>query len=159
MVSDSETTGTAHFLTFTLDQEMFALDIAQVREILEFNDMTSIPRMPRFMRGVINLRGRVVSVIDLRLKLGISATEKTTDTCVIIVEAAVDGDSTVLGVLADSVHEVINLEPEQIDPPPRLGSRLKTEFIRGMARRGEQFIILLHLGRIFTVDEVRAASI
>lgn len=147
-------TETSQYLTFTLDGEFFALDIAKVREVLEFTSVTRVPRTPDFMRGVINLRGNVVPVVDLRLKFGMSATEKTVNTCVIITEVAVDGEPTVLGALADAVQEVLELEPDQIDPPPRIGTRLDTAFIRGMGKRDDRFLILLDIDRVFTAAEL-----
>lgn len=157
-MSGSEVTTTAQYLTFTLDQEMFALDIVKVREVLEFADVTKVPRMPDFMRGVINLRGNVVPVVDLRLKFGMSMTEKSVDTCVIIAEVEIDGEKTVLGAMADSVEEVIDLEPDQIDPPPRMGARLDSDFIHGMGKRNEEFIILLDIDRVFTADDIRSVT-
>jgi purine-binding chemotaxis protein CheW len=150
-------TETSQYLTFTLDEEFFALDIGKVREVLEFSSVTKVPRTPDFMRGVINLRGSVVPVVDLRLKFGMTRTEKAINTCVIIVEIDVDGDKVILGALADSVQEVLDLEPSQIDPPPRIGTRLDTAFILGMGKRDEKFLILLDINRIFTAEELNAA--
>ena len=147
-------TQTSQYLTFTLDEELFALDISKVREVLEFTSVTKVPRTPEFMRGVINLRGNVVPVVDLRLKFGMSKTEKQIDTCVIIAEVEIDGETTVLGVLADSVQEVMELEPGQIDPPPRIGTRLNTAFIKGMGKRDDRFLILLDVDRVFTPEEL-----
>lgn len=147
-------TETTQYLTFKLEDEVFALDILQVREVLDFAKVTKVPRTPDFMRGVINLRGNVVPVIDMRLKFGMSITEKTVNTCVIIVEVAVDGEKTVLGALADSVQEVVDLEPDQIEPAPKIGTRLKTEFIKGMGRRNDQFIIILDIDKVFSADEL-----
>ena len=147
-------TETSQYLTFTLDDELFALDIAKVREVLEFSSATRVPRTPDFMRGVINLRGNVVPVVDLRLKFGLSETVRSISTCVIIVEVEVDGEKTVLGALADSVQEVVDLEPGQIDPPPRSGTRLDTAFIKGMGKRNEQFLILLDIDRVFSSEEL-----
>jgi len=149
---------TAQYLTFKLDQELFAVDIAKVREVLEFTSMTKVPRTPDFMRGVINLRGNVVPVVDMRLKLGLSITEKTVDTCVVISEVAVDGESTVLGALVDSVQEVIDLDASNVAPPPHMGSRVDTAVIRGMGKRDEQFIMILDLDRVFTAEELRSSS-
>src|SRR5512134_1012159 len=146
-------TETTQYLTFRLEEEIFALDISKVREVLDFTSITKVPRTPDFMRGVINLRGSVVPVVDMRLKFGMSKTERTVNTCIIIVEISVDGDTTVLGALADSVQEVLDLEPQQIEPAPRIGTRLRTEFIRGMGKRDEQFVIILDIDRIFSVDE------
>ena len=147
-------TETTQYLTFKLEGEVFALDIAKVREVLDFTQITKVPRTPEFMRGVINLRGSVVPVIDMRLKFGMSRTEKTVNTCIIIVEISIDGETTVLGALADSVQEVMELEPGQIEPAPRIGTRLNTEFIRGMGTHGEEFIIILDIDRVFSADEL-----
>ena len=134
-MSVSTITQTTQYLTFKLDKEVFALDVAKVREILDFTTVTRVPQTPDFMRGVINLRGSVVPVMDLRLKFGMSATEKTVNTCVIVVEMVMEGEIMVLGVLADSVQEVIDLEPEQIEPAPRIGTKLNTEFILAWANK------------------------
>ena len=139
-------------LTFKLGDEIFALDIAQVREVLDFTTVTRVPRTPEFMRGVINLRGSVVPVVDLRLKFGMTRTESSVNTCIIITEVTVDGDRTVLGALADSVQEVIDLAPEDVSPAPRIGTRINTEFIRGVGKRDDRFIILLDVDRVFSTD-------
>ncbi|SRR6266571_2953750 len=146
--------GAIQYLTFQLEEEVFAFDIAKVREVLDFTDVTRVPQTPEFMRGVINLRGNVVPVVDMRLKFGMPATPKTVNTCVIIVEVTVDGEALVLGAMADSVQEVLDLEQEQIEPAPRIGTRLNTEFIRGMGKRGEEFIIILDIDRVFSWTEL-----
>lgn len=151
-------TEAAQYLTFRLDEEVFALDIAKVREVLDFTKIAKVPQTPEFMRGVINLRGSVVPVVDLRLKFGMSQTERTVHTCIIIAEVALEGESTVLGALADSVQEVIELEPEQIAPAPRIGMRLKTEFLKGMGKRDEQFLMILDLDKVFSTDEMAAVQ-
>lgn len=153
-MSVSGITETTQYLTFKLDAEVFALDILQVREVLDFTSVTKVPRTPDFMRGVINLRGSVVPVIDMRLKFGMTMTEKTVNTCIIIVEVSVDGEKTILGALADSVQEVMDLEPGQIEPAPKIGTRLKTEFIKGMGRRNDEFIIILDIDNVFSSDEL-----
>ena len=147
-------TETTQYLTFKLDTEVFALDITKVREVLDFTAVTKVPRTPDFMRGVINLRGSVVPVVDMRLKFNMSRTEQTVNTCIIITEINLDGDKVVLGALADSVQEVIDLEPGQIEPAPRIGTRLNTEFIKGMGKRDDQFIIILEIDRIFSTEEL-----
>jgi purine-binding chemotaxis protein CheW len=152
-------TETAQYLTFRLEEEVFALDISQVREVLDFTAITKVPRTPEFMRGVINLRGSVVPVVDMRLKFGMSRTEQTLSTCIIIVEINIDGDRLILGALADSVQEVIELGPGQIEPAPRIGTRLDTEFIKGMGKRDEQFIIILDIDRIFSMDELASVGV
>jgi len=145
---------TTQYLTFKLDDEVFALDITKVREVLDFTSITRVPRTPEFMRGVINLRGSVVPVVDLRLKFGMTKTEKTVNTCIIIVEVVVDGETTFLGALADSVQEVMDLEPGHIEPAPRIGTRLNTEFIKGMGKRDADFTIILDIDRVFSTDEL-----
>ncbi len=147
-------TQTSQYLSFKLDEEVYALDINQVREVLDFTDVTKVPRMPDFMRGVINLRGGVVPVVDLRLKFGMSGTEKTVDTCIIIMEITLEGEATLLGAMADSVQEVMDLEPEEIEPPPKIGTRLKTEFIKGMGKKNDEFIIILDIDRVFSAEEL-----
>ncbi len=145
---------TTQYLTFKLGDEVFALDIGKVREVLDFTTVTKVPQTPDFMRGVINLRGNVVPVVDMRLKFGLSITEKTVNTCVIITEIEVDGETTVLGAMADSVQEVLDLEPEQIEPPPRIGAKLNTDFIMGMGKHNDQFIMILNIDKVFSAIEL-----
>lgn len=145
---------TNQYLTFMLEEEVFALDIHKVREVLDFSTVTKVPRTPEFMRGVINLRGTVVPVVDMRLKFGMARTEKTVNTCIIIVELVVSGETVVVGAMADSVREVIDLEPEQIEPAPRIGTSLQTEFIRGMGKHNDNFIIILDIDAVFSTDEL-----
>ncbi len=145
---------TAQYLTFKLGEEIFSFPVSKVREVLDYMNITKVPKSPDYMRGVINVRGSVVPVIDMRLKFGMTQTEKTVNTCIILVEIDLDGDTTVIGALADSVQEVIEFEAEHIEPPPRIGSRWKTEFIKGIAKRDEEFIMILEIDKIFTSDEL-----
>ena len=145
---------TTQYLTFKLDDEVFALDITKVREVLDFTTITKVPRTPEFMRGVINLRGSVVPVVDLRIKFGLTKTEKTVNTCIIITEVTVDNETTVLGALADSVQEVLDLSPEQIEPAPKIGTKLNTEFIKGMGKQNDRFIIILDIDKVFSTEEL-----
>ncbi len=147
-------TETTQCLTFKLEDEVFALDISKVREVLDFTTVTKVPRTPEFMRGVINLRGNVVPVVDMRLKFGMPKTEKTVNTCIIIVEISIEGETAVLGALADSVQEVIDLEPDQIEPAPRIGTRVRTDFIKGMGKRDNHFIMILDIDKVFSADEL-----
>jgi purine-binding chemotaxis protein CheW len=157
-MSTAGVTETTQYLSFKLGEEVFALDISKVREVLDFTTVTKVPRTPDFMRGVINLRGSVVPVVDLRLKFGMSKTEKTVNTCIIITEVTVDDETAVLGALADSVQEVMDLEPEHIEPAPKIGTRLKTEFIKGMGKRNERFIILLDIDKVFSAGDLAQAQ-
>jgi purine-binding chemotaxis protein CheW len=155
-MSVTEITETRQYLTFKLGDEVFATDVSKVREVLDFTAVTKIPRTPDFMSGVINLRGTVVPVVDLRLCFEMSKTEKTVNTCIVVVEMLLDGESTVIGALADSVEEVIDLEPEQIQPPPRIGTQIRTDFIKGMGKREAQFIMILDIDRVFSAEELSA---
>ena len=146
------------YLTFKLDEEVFALDVAKVREILEESSITKVPQTPDFMRGVINLRGSVVPVIDMRLKFGMSRTEKTVNTCIIVVEVQLEDEVIVLGALADSVQEVIEMEPSQIEAAPHIGSRLNTDFIRGMGKQDSNFVIILDIDKVFNSDELASIA-
>jgi purine-binding chemotaxis protein CheW len=147
---------TTQYLTFKLDDEVFSLDIGKVREVLDMTAITRVPRTPEFMRGVINLRGSVVPVVDLRLAFGMSATEKTVNTCIVVVEVCLEGETAIMGALADSVEEVIDLEPEQIQPAPRIGTQIRTDFIKGMGKRDAQFIMILDIDRVFSAEELLA---
>ena len=147
-------TETTQYLTFKLEEELFALDIGKVREVLDFTTITKVPRTPDYMRGVINLRGSVVPGVDLRLKFGMVKAEKTVNTCVIIVEVELGGEKVVMGAMADAVQEVLDLEPDQIEPAPRIGTRLNTDFIKGMGKHADQFIIILDIDKVFTAGEL-----
>jgi len=156
-MSVSSITEISQYLTFKLDDEVFVLDIGKVREVLDFTSIAKVPQTPDFMLGVINLRGTAAPVVDMRLKFAMTRTETTVNTCIIIVEIEIDGENTVLGALVDSVQEVTDLEPDQIEPPPRIGTRLNTKFIKGMGKRDNQFIIILDIDRVFSADELAMA--
>ncbi|OGU17362.1 MAG: chemotaxis protein CheW [Geobacteraceae bacterium GWC2_53_11] len=153
-MSVSSITETTQYLTFKLDEEIFALDVAKVREILEYSTVTKVPRTPDFMRGVINLRGSVVPVIDLRLKFGMTATEQTINTCIIVAEVGMDDEIILLGALADSVQEVNEMEPAQIEAAPHIGTRLSTDFIKGMGKQDNHFVMILDIDKVFQTDEL-----
>jgi purine-binding chemotaxis protein CheW len=153
-MSIAEMVGTTQYLTYKLGDEVFAFDISKVREVLDFTTITKVPRTPEFMRGVINLRGSVVPVVDLRLKFGMTKTEKTVNTCIIITEVSMDGETAILGVLADSVKAVLDLDAENIEPAPKIGSRMQTEFIRGMGKHNERFIMILDIDKVFSNEEL-----
>lgn len=153
-MADPESQQTTQYLSFTLDDEIFAVDVARVREILEFRGTTRIPQVPEYLRGVINLRGSVVPVVDLRLLFGLSATQSTINTCVIVLEINVENETVIAGALADSVREVLELEPAEIEAAPRLGTRLNTDFIKGMGKRNDQFLMLLDIDRVFGDEAV-----
>jgi purine-binding chemotaxis protein CheW len=120
------------FLTFILASDQYALEIPRVREVLDYTLITHVPRMPAFLKGVINLRGNVVPVVDLRLCLSLPLTKVTVDTCIVIVQLMIDEEETLVGMLTDSVQEVVDIEPAQIKPPATLGNRLPIDFVKGM---------------------------
>jgi purine-binding chemotaxis protein CheW len=155
-MSVSEITETRQYLTFKLGEGIFATEVAKVHEVLDLTTISKIPRTPDFMSGVINLRGKVVPVVDLRLCFEMTKTEKTVNTCIVVMEMLVEGEPTVIGALADSVEEVIDLEPEQIQPAPRIGTQIRTDFIKGMGKHDGNFIVILDIDRVFSAEELSA---
>ncbi|MBC7923830.1 MAG: purine-binding chemotaxis protein CheW [Ferruginibacter sp.] len=142
------------YLSFRLEDETFAVNVGKVLEILEVPHLTKVPRSPEYLRGVINLRGTVLPVIDTRVKFGLSATRFTVDTCVVVLNINVENDKLVIGALVDAVQEVLEIGEDQIKPSPSLGSKYQSEFIRGMVKMEEQFIMLLNIDRVFSTDEL-----
>jgi len=142
-------------LTFRLGRECFGIDVLKVREILDCTDVTRVPQTPDDMLGVINLRGSVVPVFDLRTRFGFNETATTQESCIVVLEVTVDDEQVVVGILGDKVEEVADLDIDQIEPPPKLGNRLRTEFINGMGKKADDsFIILLDIDRVFSSDEL-----
>jgi purine-binding chemotaxis protein CheW len=144
------------YLSFTLGESDHAVGILQVKEILQYDTVTKVPGVPASVRGVINLRGAVVPVIDLAVKFGLPPMPVTKRTCVLIVEASLEGERTVMGVLADAVKEVLELGPRDVEPPPSFGTQVKVEFITGMAKVGNGFVLLLDLDRLLSAHEQAA---
>lgn len=153
-MSDKGNVDASQYLSFKLGEEVFALDVAKTREILEMTTVTKVPKTPEYMRGVINLRGSVVPVIDMRLKFGMTRTDQTVNTCIIVVEVSMDGEHIVLGALADSVQEVVELEPDRIEQAPSIGSKLNTSFISGMCNVDGRFIMILDIDTVFSAGEL-----
>jgi purine-binding chemotaxis protein CheW len=147
-------TETRQYMTFKLGGELFAIDVARVREVLEVPPITKVPTSPPYMRGVVNVRGQATPLVDFRLRFGLPPGTDTVHTRIIVMELELDGEATVLGGIADSVHEVIELDPRNIDPPPRIAMRWRTEFIHGMGKRGDDFIIILDANAVFSSDEL-----
>ncbi len=154
----ADITEVRQYLTFRLEEEVFAIDVIKVREVLDYIDITKVPQAPDFMRGIINVRGSVVPIVDMRLKFGMSRTEKTVNTCIIVMEIEVGDDVTTIGALADAVKEVVDLRPDEIEPAPRIGSKWKTEFIKGIGKRQDEFVIILAIDRIFSTNEIMALT-
>jgi len=153
-MSIAEKTDASQFLTFRLAEDIFAIDVIMAKEVLDFADVTKVPQTPDYMLGVINLRGSVVPVVDMRLKFGMPETDMTRDSCIIVVEVDVEGEAVTVGALADSVQEVMDIEESQIEPPPRIGTKLNTEFIKGMGNLGEKFVIILDINKVFSADDL-----
>lgn len=147
---------TSRYVTFKLGDEMFAVDVFKAREVLDVTHVTRVPTAPHYMRGVVNVRGNSIPVIDLRTKFGLPQTADTKHTRIIVLELQLGEESIVLGGLADSVHEVIELEPSEINESPSIGMKWRTDLILGMGKRGDDFIIILDIERILNEDESAA---
>jgi purine-binding chemotaxis protein CheW len=158
MIMTAEALSAAQYLTFRLGGEEYAVGILQVREILRFEEITRVPAAPPSIRGVLNLRGAVVPVVDLALKFGLPETVVTPRTCIVIVEVEMEGEATVMGVLADAVSQVIELGPGDVEPPPSFGTRVRIDFLKGMARQGTRFALLLDIDRLLATEVVTAAE-
>jgi len=148
-------TGTpAQFLTFWLGTEVFGMDIRSVREIIQCSPMTALPLMPAFVRGVINLRGAVVPVIDLHARVDWPPAVIGKKSCIVIVDSVRGGERSELGLLVDSVSEVIKIAADQIEPPPDFGGAVRRDFIRGMGKVGQRFVVLIEPDRALDVQEM-----
>ncbi len=147
---------TDQFLAFRLGAESFAFEIERVREVLSYTKVTNVPQTPDFMRGVINLRGNVVPVVDLRLLFGLEEGELSVDTCIIIVEVLFESETIELGAKADAVSEVFNLKRDEIEPAPKLGAHLETDYIQGMGKKGEEFVLILDIEKVFSAEILTA---
>jgi purine-binding chemotaxis protein CheW len=146
------------YLSFFLGGEAYAIGILRVREILEYQAPTRVPQTPASIRGVINLRGRVIPIVDLALKFGLPPTQATKWTCIIVVETVIGGETAVMGVLADSVNEVTDLPPSEIEAAPSFGTRVKVDYLRGMGRAGQRFILLLDIDRVLSAEETAVGN-
>jgi purine-binding chemotaxis protein CheW len=153
MSSASEVAERQQYLAFTLAGGDYAVGILKVKEILQYEEITAVPSTPRSIRGVLNLRGSVVPVVDLVVKFGLPETPVTKRTCVLVVETALDGVATVMGVVADAVSEVIELGADDIEEPPAFGTRVKVDYLVGMGKVGKRFVLLLDIDRVLSADE------
>jgi purine-binding chemotaxis protein CheW len=154
--NDAPTGGTRQFLSFNLGAEVFGIDIGSVREIIQHAAMTTVPLMPTFVRGVINLRGAVVPVIDLQARFGRGPAGVGKKTCIIIFDTVRQGEKAELGLMVDAVSEVVALEPAQIEPPPHFGGAVRRDFIAGMGKLKNSFVVLLDPERAFDMEEMAA---
>lgn len=144
----------SQFLTFKLSGEEFAVPIMQVKEIIEYHGLTVVPMVPEFISGALNLRGSVIPVINLATKLDMPSSEETRRTSVVIMEVQLDDESTVIGVMVDKVLDVIDIPEEDIDSAPSLGTRIRTDFIYGMGKLNEDFVIILAVNKILSSEEI-----
>lgn len=142
------------YLTFKLGEEEFAAHVGKVLNILEMTKITEVPKSPNYMKGVINLRGSVLPVIDTRIKFGMTPTEYTPNTCIVVMDIEMDGDSIHVGALVDSVQAVLEIDDAQILPPPSIGHKYRSEFIDGVANINETFIMILNMDEVFSSEEM-----
>jgi len=142
------------YLTFMIAGEEYAVSLLKVREIIEYDTVTEVPRTPEWIRGVINLRGSVVPVIDLAVKLRQAPSVAGKLTCIVITEVECEGEATVMGIMADSVRQVIDLNPQDVEPPPTFGTRVKVDYLLGMARSGKKFCLILDTEKVLSTDEL-----
>ena len=157
-MADDKSNDISQYLNFTLGKEVFALDIASVREVLALTSITKIPRTSDFMCGVINLRGHAVPVMDMRLKFGMPTTEATVDTCIIIVEVEFEGENVIMGGKVDAVREVFDLTADRIEAAPRMGTSINTDYIKGIGKQEDLFVIILDIAKVFSASELALAK-
>jgi purine-binding chemotaxis protein CheW len=146
------------YLTFLVGKELFALRILTVREIIEYPKLTEVPMMPAAIRGVINLRGAVVPVVDLSARFGRAPSEVTKRTCIVIVELELEGERQVMGVIVDAVNQVLDIPAHDIEPAPTFGTKIRSEFIQGMGKVDGKFVVLLDLTRVLSVEQAAAVA-
>ncbi|MBS4050146.1 MAG: chemotaxis protein CheW [Methylomonas sp.] len=155
------TAAAGQYLTFVLGGEMYALGILNIKEIIDYGNLTEVPMMPAFVRGVINLRGSVVPVVDLAARFGKGCTKIAKRTGIVIVETIADseeGNQQDIGIIVDAVNEVVDISQQEIEPPPSFGTGIRPDFINGMAKRDGRFVILLNVGRVLSVEEMSNLS-
>lgn len=149
-----ETNRTDSFLSFKLDRETFGVKVSKVIEILEVPHITKIPKAPAYMRGVINLRGTVLPVVDTRQKLGLTRVADTVNTCIIVFKIKLEQETIMLGALVDAVQEVFEMDENDLKPAPSIGGKYNTEFIKGIVRKEDDFIMVLNVDKIFATNEI-----
>jgi purine-binding chemotaxis protein CheW len=142
------------YLSFTLNNEHFAVNVSKVIEILEVPKITKVPKAPEYLKGVINLRGNVLPVIDTRVKFGMLAVENTIDTCVVVIEIDIDDEVLTVGALVDSVKEVIEISEESIKPSPTIGTDYNPEFMEGIVKMDNDFLMILDIGKVFSTHDI-----
>jgi len=151
---EARTVRAGKYLTFKLAAEEYGLEILKVQEIIGMLKVTHVPRLPEHVRGVVNLRGKIIPVIDLRLKFGLPAKEDSARTCIVVVQVNRQGTRLIIGVLVDDVSEVLNVAANQIEPPPAFDAAVDTEFLLGMGKVGQKVVMLLDIDRVLGRDEL-----
>ncbi len=154
VIDEATVTAVDQFLTFKISQETYAVEVAGVQRVLEYQPIMKVPGAPPYMRGVINVMGSVVPVIDMKQKFGMGETERTIDTCIVVLELDLDSERTLIGALADSVDEVIELGADSIEPAPRIGTSINRRYIRGIGKREDRFLMVLDFSEIFHGEEL-----
>jgi purine-binding chemotaxis protein CheW len=157
-IKEKEETVQQQYLTFFLADEEYAINIQRVKEIIEYTPVTKVPKVPEWIRGVINLRGSVVPVVDLAVRFGLQERPVTKTTCIVIVEVEQDSERTVMGVFADAVNQVIDLAPNDIEEPPAFGTRVRLEYLFGMGKLGKKFALILNIDSVLSTAELLTVS-
>jgi purine-binding chemotaxis protein CheW len=142
------------YLTFRLGDEIYACHVNKLLSILEIPKITEVPGAPKYMKGIIDLRGKVLPLIDTKIKLNMPAVEFTKDTCIVVMDISFENDNLLIGVLVDAVLEVLEFEGDKILPPPNLGKKYQSRFIYGIVKKDEKFIMLLDIDMLFSIDEI-----
>ncbi len=154
MIMETTSEKIISYLTFKLGEEEYAAHVSKVLNILEMTKITKVPKAPEYMKGVINLRGMVLPVIDTRIKFGMEETEYTDKTCIVVMDLDIDGDIVHVGALVDEVVAVLEIDPDQIEPAPSIGTTYQSEFIAGVAKVDEKFIMILDMIKVFSTEEM-----
>jgi purine-binding chemotaxis protein CheW len=157
-IKEKEEAVQQQYLTFFLANEEYAINIQRVKEIIEYTTVTKVPKVPEWIRGVINLRGNVVPVVDLTARFGLEERPVTKTTCIVIVEVEQDSERTVMGVIADAVNQVIALAPNDIEEPPAFGTRVRLEYLFGMGKLGKKFALILNIDSVLSNTELLTVS-
>lgn len=158
METHEEAASSTQYLGFTLAGEACAIRVLDVKEIIEYAVVTRVPTTPPWVRGVMNLRGRVVPVIDLAVKFGLPESPVTRRTCIVVVEVELDGEPAVMGLVVDSVSQVMELPPSDVLPPPRFGTSVRVEYLLGLGRLADRFVLLLDIDRVLSAAELMKAA-
>ncbi len=154
---ESEDAVTTQYLTFGLAEQEYAIGVLRVKEIIKHDTVTQVPAAPAWVRGVVNLRGGAVPVVDLAVKFGMPERPVTPRTCIVVVETTLNGEEAVMGMMADSVNQVLDLPHADIQPPPAFGTNVRVDYLKGMGRIGTRFVLMLDVDRVLATDELIAA--